>query len=84
MWLDMNQNTPRFCYLHFVKNGGLNDTLTINQLHVANNIYYNVHEESYMVNKNSWNVTCNLTNRIYNNIHNSHFTSEDVQDKQKL
>lgn len=44
MWLDMNQNTPRLCYLHFVKNGGLNDTLTINQLHVANNIYYIVQQ----------------------------------------
>ena len=45
MWLHMNHNAPRGCYLHFVKDGTLNKGMSIDQLHVANNIYYNVQEE---------------------------------------
>ena len=28
------------CYFHFVKDGMLNESLSIDQIHVANNIYY--------------------------------------------
>ena len=45
MWLHMNQKTPRSCYLHFVKDEMLSESLSIDQLYVANNIYYIVHEE---------------------------------------
>ena len=45
MWLHMNHNMPSGSYLHFVKNGELNKSLSIDQLHVAKHIYYIVHEE---------------------------------------
>ena len=33
------------CYFHFVNDEMLNESLSIDQLHVANNIYYIVQEE---------------------------------------
>lgn len=45
MRLHMNQKMPHSCYLRFVKDGTLNESLSIDQLHVSNNIYYIVHKE---------------------------------------
>ena len=45
MWLHMNHNVPRGCYLHFVKDGTSSKSLSVDQLHVANNIYHIVQEE---------------------------------------
>ena len=41
----MNQNVPSGSYLHFVKDGMLSKSMSIDQLHVANDIYYIVHKE---------------------------------------
>ena len=40
----MNQKMPRSCYLHFVKDGTLSESMSIYQLHVANNICYIVQD----------------------------------------
>lgn len=41
---NMNQKMSHSCYLHFVKDGTLGESMSIYQLHVANNICYIVHE----------------------------------------
>lgn len=45
MWFHKNQKMPRRSYLNFIKDGTLNESMSIDQLHVANNIYYIGHEE---------------------------------------
>ena len=41
----MNQNVSSGSYLQFVKDKTLSKSLSIDQLHVANNIYHIVHKE---------------------------------------
>ena len=52
MRLHMNHNMPSGSNLNIVKAGTLNKSLSIDQLHVANNIY-NIYTKrvSYMTNK---------------------------------
>ena len=45
MWLHMNHNVPSGSDLYFIKGGTLDKSLSIDQLHVANNIYNIYHKE---------------------------------------